>query len=346
MRIVLLVIFVFSCFRSLAQDPQFSQYYNAPLLLNPALAGETDCYRVGMNARSQWTGLPGGSFSTASVFIDMNYIDLRSGFGLLALYDVIGTPRMSSSEISGFYSFLAPVNKLINFRFGLQGTFVSRKLDYSRLIFEDQFTGIAVTKPSTQDEVNNHNSVAYADVSSGVMLFGEEVYWLGFSAHHLTRPQQGFYLSSHLPIKYSLHGGLNLETKKRYRSHVPTRIVPTFMYKSQGKFDQLDIGLYVIKAPVLLGLWYRGIPIKKDENIFNKDAINMQLGFEYNRFSFTYSYDITISRLMLKNTMGSHEISMIYLFCLDWPKRKKPARRVRKLPCPDFQRSLKYNGNF
>jgi len=40
-----------------AQDPHFSQFYAAPLYLNPALAGTSaGNYRVGVNYRDQWRG--------------------------------------------------------------------------------------------------------------------------------------------------------------------------------------------------------------------------------------------------------------------------------------------------
>lgn len=347
MKKLLLILFFLPAL-SQAQDPQFSQYYSAPLLLNPAMAGATDCYRVGLNARTQWIGLPGGAFNTASFFIDMNYPDYRSGFGLVALHDQIGTPRLSSNELSGFYSFLVPVSKMVNFRLGLQGTYVSRSLDYSRLIFEDQFSGIVVTNPATTDPIHNYTTTRYGDFSTGALMFGEDKYWLGLAIHHLFQPEQGFYYSSHLPIKFSLHGGWNFYKKNRYRyrHQEKAKIIPTFNYKAQDKFDQLDLGIYYIDDPFMIGAWYRGIPIKKDQNIYNRDAIDIQIGIRHNDFAFTYSYDFTISRLNIKNTHGSHEISLVYLFCMDWPRRRKPPRHVRKLPCPDFKRSLKYKGNF
>jgi type IX secretion system PorP/SprF family membrane protein len=337
----------FISMKAFAQDPQFSQYYSAPLILNPAMAGATDCYRAGFNARSQWTGLPGGAFNTASAFIDLNYPDLRSGFGLLAVHDVIGTPKMTSNEISGFYSYLAPVSKMLNFRLGLQGTYVSRSLDYSRLFFEDQFTGTTLTSGRTNDPIANYTNVHYADFSAGALAFGEETYWLGFSAHHLNRPNQGFYQDSRLPTKFSVHGGYNfyIKNKPGQSREDALRVIPTFMYKGQDKFDQLDVGVYFIQSSLILGLWYRGIPVKKDFKIYNRDAIDIQVGFQLDDFSFTYSYDLTISKLSNYNTHGSHEISLIYLFCLDWPNRKKPPKNVRKLPCPDFKKSMKYKKN-
>ena len=42
-----------------AQDPQFSQFYAAPLYLNPAFAGSSELARVGINYRNQWPAMPG-----------------------------------------------------------------------------------------------------------------------------------------------------------------------------------------------------------------------------------------------------------------------------------------------
>jgi type IX secretion system PorP/SprF family membrane protein len=297
MKKILALFISFITFEALGQDPQFSQYYSAPLILNPAMAGATDCYRVGLNARTQWTGLPGGAFNTVSAFIDLNYPDYRSGFGLLAVHDVIGTPKMTSNEISGFYSFLAPVSKMLNFRFGLQGTYASRSLDYSRLFFEDQFSGTVITNQYTNDAVSNHTNVHYGDFSAGALVFGEDRYWFGFSTHHLNQPEQGFYQNSRLPRKYSIHGGYNFYLKNRPGQSLEdaVRIIPTFMYKAQARFDQLDLGVYLIREALIVGLWYRGIPVKKDFRIYNRDAFDIQAGFQVNDFSFTYSYDFTIS---------------------------------------------------
>jgi hypothetical protein len=43
-----------------AQDPQLSQFFAAPLYLNPALTGTTFEDRLTANYRLQWTSLPKG----------------------------------------------------------------------------------------------------------------------------------------------------------------------------------------------------------------------------------------------------------------------------------------------
>lgn len=349
MKKLLFSLLLFTSFNSWAQDPQFSQYYLAPLLLNPALTGTGECYRAGVNGRTQWTGLPTRSFNTVSVFADLNYPDVRGGFGLLLLHDDIGTPKLSSNEVSGFYAFHVPISSYFDIRFGIQGTFVSRSLDYSQLIFEDQFSGTTLTQPTTADQVTTGDRVRYGDVSAGTVIYGEHRYWLGFAAHHLTRPEQSFYIpESRLPIKYSIHGGYNFYLKhSRYQKEEDwPRIVPSFLYKAEVKFDQLDVGVYYIKDPILLGIWYRGIAVKEHEGIRNNDALIFQAGIRHLSYVIAYSFDLTTSRLGIVNTKGSHELTIVYNFCLGWPHRKKPPHRVRELPCPDFQRSLKYKGSF
>jgi hypothetical protein len=57
-RILLLAAIVVLPVISAAQDARFSQYYNAPLSLNPALAGNGIEYiRVAGLYRTQWAGM-------------------------------------------------------------------------------------------------------------------------------------------------------------------------------------------------------------------------------------------------------------------------------------------------
>ena len=52
-----------------AQDVQFSQFYAAPLYLNPAFAGSAELARAGINYRNQWPSYP-TNFVTYSGFFD------------------------------------------------------------------------------------------------------------------------------------------------------------------------------------------------------------------------------------------------------------------------------------
>lgn len=325
-----------------AQDPQFSQFYNTTLMINPAYTGATECYRAGMNARTQWRGLQ-TAYNTTLAYADFNYEDYNSGFGIMALYDRSGVAKLTNIELSGLYSYQVQF-KDYNLRLGLQAGYVSRSVDYSRILFEDQFSqDLDVIKTITDDPIRDFTTTNYFDFSSGAMFYKSNKYWAGFSMHHINRPEQGFFLNnSRLPIKYSLQLGYKFEHVIKSMTDTDVILIyPCFLYKAQTKFDQADYGVYAYYNHYMFGLFYRGIYFKQFEDERNHDAFTVHFGYNYKHWQFFYSYDFTINNIGLNNTWGSHEIALVRKFCMDWPKQTKVHKTNRALPCPDF-RNEKY----
>ncbi len=338
-KLFLFIILLYISLQAFAQDPQFSQFFNTPLVMNPAFTGTSECYRAGLSARTQWTGMK-RPFNTSLVYLDYNYADYNSGLGIMFLYDDVGVSRQSSKEISFLYSYHVPLSAKYHLRFGTQATYVSRNINYSQLIFEDQFTGIDLTDDYTSDPITGYTNNNYFDFSAGLLFFKDDKFWAGASAHHLTRPNQAFYIedeNSRLPIKYSLHAGFKFSKVFKTMTNTTTlTIFPAVLYKSEVKFDQLDMGVYAYLDNIMAGVFYRGLLVKQEKGIRNNDAIVLHGGFRLNAWQFAYSYDITTSKLGVGNTHGSHEISIIYKFCMDFPPQKKPHKKHRSLPCPNF----------
>ena len=104
---------------------------------------------------------------------------------------------------------------------------------------------------------------------------------------------------------------------------------PSFLFKIQDEYSQLDLGLYWYQMPLVIGIWYRGIPLFKE--LKSNDALAFLIGFKMDQISIGYSYDLTISQLV-GFTGGAHEISVNYQF-----NQGVTARERRKgLPCPTF----------
>ena len=61
---------------AMAQDFHYSQFYAAPLYLNPALTGSTELSRIGFNYRKQWPGLE-HDFNSYSAYFEHYSFDLR-----------------------------------------------------------------------------------------------------------------------------------------------------------------------------------------------------------------------------------------------------------------------------
>ena len=92
----------------------------------------------------------------------------------------------------------------------------------------------------------------------------------------------------------------------------------------QGEFQQLNLGVYVSKGPLVAGVWHRGF-FSED----TRDALIVLLGVETALMRFGYSYDITISDLT-PATGGAHELSLSMKFAS--PQRSK----FRTVSCPTF----------
>ena len=106
---------------------------------------------------------------------------------------------------------------------------------------------------------------------------------------------------------------------------------PSFNFKTQDDFDQLDIGVYFTLEPIIFGLWYRGIPIQTFGGVPSNEAIIAMAGFQVGQTTIGYSFDYTISELTI-GTGGAHEVSLTYQFSLSDPR--KPPRDIRELRCP------------
>ena len=120
---------------------------------------------------------------------------------------------------------------------------------------------------------------------------------------------------SKLPMKITAHGGAMIPLEKGNESYIS----PNILFQKQQDFQQLNLGLYVVRGPIVGGLWYR-----------NQDAFILLLGFQKDQIKLGYSYDVTVSRLG-NATAGSHEISFQLQFQCK-PKHKK----FRTVSCPSF----------
>lgn len=317
----------------LAQDPQFSQFYAAPLYLNPGYTGTIKDSRLILNHRNQWPALP-QAFVTYAMSFDYSYPELNSGFGLMAFTDKAGTANLRNTNLSGFYSYKVHLQDKWVLSPGIQFSYVNRSLDFTKLVFGSQLGSGGLGAPIDPD-MSNLQNVHFFDFSSGIVAYNEKI-WIGMAAHHMNQPNTTFIDDeARLPMKFTAHAGFKVPLYKGPRKlDRINSIAPSFIYKRQGSFDQLDIGLHFFYEPIMLGLWYRGIPLQSTEpGDYNQDAVVVLFGLKFAQFDVGYSYDITVSRLGA-NVGGAHEISLRYEFDMGSSKRVK--RREKFIPCPSY----------
>ena len=325
-----------------AQDVQFSQFYSAPLYLNPAFTGSTKFTRVGSNYRSQWPALD-ANFITMAAYVDHFIDDKNSGVGLLIQTDKEGLAGLRSTSFSGLYAYQLPVSKDFTVRAGVSAGYVLRDINFSSLTFGDQYDANGFISGPTAEQFNTGAQKNYFDMALGLLLYSQNV-WLGVSNSHTTQPNQSLIgQDSPLPMKWSVHGGYKFFLKSgvidhgAYAEAQERSLTPTFQYKNQGGFNQLDLGLYFTLEPIVIGTWYRGFPFKSVGDFANNESIVFLLGYSKrtkdNILNIGYSYDATISKLG-SSSGGAHEFSISYAWFTGDPR--KPPKNVRQIPCPDF----------
>ncbi len=314
-----------------AQDPQFSQFYAVPLYLGPSFAGTTKGSRINLNYRNQWPAL-GKSFSTMAFSYDHYFYKFQSGLGMFFLRDRAGEGRLGTTNAGFQYSFNIIVDKFWRIRPGVHFIYTQRSIDFSALTLPSgDFQGSS-TQHAPQEKV-----LAF-DFGSSIMAY-DQFRWFGFSVDHLTQPNLSLYESEEykLPIKYQVFGGIKIVRRGRLIRSMSESLNASVLFKSQDRKNQLDFGGYWYKEPLMIGLWLRALPFYKvgdKRYIFSRDALILMAGYKVDNLSFAYSFDATISNLLITKTAGSHEISMMYKFNQEWERMKRPKKRP--VPCPTF----------
>jgi len=326
LQLLSVVTFLFLCFSSevLAQDPEFTQFYANPLYLNPAFAGTNRCPRLVMNYRNQWPSLS-GNFVTMSASYDQHVPTLQGGLGILVMNDRAAQGTLNTTTLSGIYSYQQAITRKFSIKAGLQATYLQKSLDWSKLTFGDMIDARKGFIYNTMDVPRGQEGVKTVDFSAGILGFSDKLYG-GFAVHHLTEPNESLVLgTSKLPMKYTAHIGALIPIEKKNKDS-DAKISPNLLYRRQGEFQQLNIGTYVSKGPLVAGVWFRGGLLGKSYS----DAMIATLGIQTDVVRFGYSYDVTISKLT-PATGGSHEVSLgIYFEC----RQKK--KKLRTIACPSF----------
>lgn len=311
-----------------AQDPQFTQFYAAPMYLNPAFTGVTYEHRFVANYRNQWPGIK-KAYQTYMASYDYNLSDLNSGLGITVMQDRAGTAGLTHTQFGVNYAYHFKISKFAEIRMGANLNYNMKRLDFSKLKFNDQIN----SGSSISLDAANYEQLNFMDFAAGALLNSTE-YWLGLSTKHLTQPNSSLIGDRvPLPLTISLHGGYRFIIEQKSKD-LKRYVSPAFNYRHQQKYDQLDIGVYYYHLPLNVGLWYRGLPFKKYEATYSsRETIAVLVGFDITEYNLRvgYSYDLTISKLGISNSLGGHEISLIY----EVAKKKKRNKRIL-VSCPKF----------
>ena len=327
MRIRLLFIALMSSTALLAQDPVFSQFFAAPLHLNPAFAGVSHAPRFMLNHRNQWPSWP-NAYQTYALAYEQSLPFLNSGIGASITANEAGNGIYQTRQFSLFYSYQLKANDDLALKFGIEAGAFRSQLAWDKLVFGDQLDPINglgsngqgfSTEEIRPDNLGNNQ----IDFSAGLLAFSSKFYG-GIALQHLNnydesllRTGSAALLVGH-PMRLSVHGGAQFDLGGNGRNGHPVFFAPNVLYMQQAEFSQFMLGGYWGFGPVFAGAWYRN-------SGKNPDALVGLVGYRYGVLRLGYSFDATLSNLALSRTGGSHEISLS--FTLDESRANQRRRK-------------------
>lgn len=309
MNRVLALLFLGLCCAGLsAQDPVFSQFYAAPLRLNPAFAGISIAPRIHMNYRSQYGAWP-SAYTTYAVSYEQPFEGTPSAIGLSAMVDNQADGAYRNSYFSAIYSYEVRVNENLYARMGLSAGVLQTTVDFDRLVFGDVLDPIGGNTGATTEESLIAASKTSFDATAGIVLYAGGIFG-GLSLDHINRPDESLQeinptLYAGRPIRFNLHAGGQIKLKRYSNRRRPAYVTPNVLYSRQAAFQQLTLGAYFGYGPMFLGGWYR-------HGFENADALIGVVGVREGVMRVGYSYDATISSLrsVPGGLGGVHEISV------------------------------------
>ncbi len=322
----------------IAQDPNFSQFFTSPLTMNPAATGKFDgVYRVAGNYRNQWPTI-NNAFTTSTISADFHLLKNalpeidRWGIGVLGFSDKNGNGALTNNHfaLSTAYHKGLDENGFHQIGVGFQGSYTDKRLDISKLDFEDELTALGFTGVTNEVFNQNNLSVKYFDLNAGVLYNGStngyNNFYFGASMYHINRPKETFQGGQfYLNTRTTLQAGARLPVGAFNAFHLSAN------YSTQANATNLMFGgAFAINlnssddhpTNFYFGSWTR------INNV--TDAVIPYMGLEFGDFHFGATYDINISSLQAaSNLRGGTEISLIYI--------KQPVNRdLKKLNCPKF----------
>ena len=334
--LTLLLCVSLTCF---SQDIHFSQFFEAPLLRNPALAGLfSGDMRLQTIYRNQWNSV---TVPYQTVSLNGEYklpVGKSNDFLTLGgeiLYDRSGSLALTSTHVLPTLNYHKSLNNERNMylSLGFMGGLVQRRLDGSKITTNSQFNGINYDPVLSNGETFPNDGFIYFDASTGMSFntqLGENEdnnIFLGLAYHHFNKS-----------ANVTFYGDKTIEMIPKWVASAGVRMSMTdysFItfhadYSIQGTSTETIGGMlysYKLDDPSdPTYIFHAGAFVRW------KDAIIPVVKMEFKPMAIALSYDVNISQLKTaSNGRGGLELSLSYQTYFDRHNSTKDA-----VLCPRF----------
>ena len=303
------------------QDPVYSSFYNNPVYYNPASPGVIDGNEFHLNFREQWPGIP--SSFRAFNYSSSHQVSGLFSMGLIASSNSEGESRLLTNFAGISIAVPIRIGKSFVISSGITSTFGQKRIDWSKMEFDDQFDKLYGKVNPTNFPIPDESRKNYGDLSMGISLKGYTKKLsnkfnvsgiFGAALHHAAVfPNPNFIGTdvSAIPFKQVYHLNIWLIDAK---GNLKNGLSPALMYEKQGQMQTFNFSTQVKLNYLYVLAGFRNtnytLSLKKfDSFIFGFGYINTDNKQKTTKIG--YSYDFTVSKLV-GGAYGSHEIFMVY----------------------------------
>lgn len=325
-KLVVTVLGLFMVLSSFAQDYTFTNHNIVPFSLNPALIGNANAIRCGLNYRRQWPTLD-NHFNTLRVSYDQNFYKRMCSFAAYYIYDNKGQSDMITNEFGLGYGHTMRLAEDLGteyfLRFGLTASVFYNKIG-SNHTFGDQYWDVTGQGDGqTSEDGVEGASATFVDFGFGAAFVISNMLTVGASVSHIGQPYSGIVNDQDevLYRKYAVHAAYvrDLESANGLwgRTELSDKslfVNANFQYQ-EPFYKTAYLGAGVMISPIIGGLAYKRAI---DGGI---NTVSFMLGGTYKGLQAYYVYDLYTSHK--GNGSWSHELSFIYIY-----------QRHERYPCP------------
>ena len=303
------------------QDIHFSQFFNAPVVYNPAQAGLNGDLRAIANYRNQW-GSIAAPYVTMNGSLDMPLFKKSNGkfgVGLNFFNDKSGESNFTQTAYNASlaYHFGLDNGQKNYFSVGFKAGMEQRALDISAFYWDSQWAGNDFNTALPSNESAIASSASAFDMSAGIhwlyMPNNYTIYSAGLSLNHITSPTIEFGSNAQSLYKrwvFTAAGEFGNATSN-------ASFVTNILYMKQGPNGHFNLG-GALKYKLQESSHYTDF---RNEEFFSigaymrvGDAIYPVAQFQYSGMKIGLSYDFNVSKLAkASNGMGGFEIMLGYV---------------------------------
>ncbi|HEX2607300.1 MAG TPA: PorP/SprF family type IX secretion system membrane protein [Flavisolibacter sp.] len=281
-----------------AQDLHFSQFFEAPLLRNPSLAGIfTGDIRVQAVYRDQWNSVT-DAFKTTSVNAEFKlHIGKGNDFitpGIQILHDRAGTVSWVSTHILPALNYHKSLSAARNryLSVGFMGGPVQRRFDRSKMTTNTQYDGGGDGETFVKPQYTYIDGAVGMSYNSQLNDNPDNNMFLGLAYHHFNHPKNSFYRNAEAELDPKWVASVGVRFSVTPYSYITLQAD----HSLQGAFNETIAGaLYGVKLDEDIDkpkyTLHGGAFIRWN------DALIPVVKLDYAPFSISLSYDVNISKL-------------------------------------------------